>query len=80
MIGGDGRAPVINNKGMVRLLLARGDLNPDKLDNDGITPLQFDSTEGHEGVVRLLLARDDVDPDKPGRYGGTVRVLGCGVW
>ena len=59
------------NQGAVMLLLARGDVNPDKPDSDGQTPLLWASKNGHEEVVRLLLARDDVNPDKPDNDGKT---------
>ena len=59
------------SEGMVGLLLAKGDVDPDKTDNYGGTPLSEASSRGHEGVVRQLLAKDNVDPNKPGSYGGT---------
>ena len=59
------------NQGVVMLLLTRGDINPDKPDNDDGTPLWWASYNGHEEVVRLLLARDDVNPDKPNSGDGT---------
>ena len=52
----------------VRLLPARDDVNPDKPDNYGRTPLWVASDKGHE-VMRLLLARDDVNPDRLDDYG-----------
>ena len=55
----------------MRLLLARDDVNPDKPDNDGQTPLWVASFYGHSGVVRLLLPRDDVNADKPDNDGET---------
>ena len=59
------------NQGVVRLLLTRHDVEPDKPDNHGTTPLWWASYYGYVGVVRLLLARDDVNPDKPGNDGQT---------
>ena len=59
------------NQGAVMLLLARGDVNPDKPDSVGRTPLLAASYSGHEGVVKLLLARDDVNPDKLDNDGRT---------
>ena len=53
----------------MKLLLARDDINPNKPDNYGGTPLWQASFNGHEGVARLLLARDDVNPDKPANDG-----------
>ena len=49
---------------VVRLLLARDDVNLDNPDNDNRTPLWAASSRGHGGVVRLLLARGAVNqPD-----------------
>jgi len=56
---------------VVKLLLARNDVDPDKPDNGGRTPLWGASSNGHVGVVRLLLARGDVDPNKSGMGGET---------
>ena len=58
-------------KGVVRLLLGRGDVLPDKLNRDGRTPLSYAAQNGHEGVARLLLGRGDVNPDKLDGYGRT---------
>jgi len=55
----------------VRLLLARGDVNPDKSDSSGRTPLWRASSNGREGAVRLLLARDEVGPDRSHYIGQT---------
>ena len=59
------------NEGVVRLLLTRDDINPDKPDNDGRTPLWAASYHGDEGVVKLLLARDNINPSKPNNYDQT---------
>ena len=59
------------NEGVVRILLARGDVDPDKSDNHVGTPLSGASSEGHEGIVRQLLARESVNPNKPDNSGGT---------
>jgi len=56
---------------MVSLLLARDDINPDKPDNYGKTPLRGASRWGHAGAVKLLLARGDVDTHKPDKCGET---------
>ena len=60
-----------DNSRAVILLPARDDINPDKPDNNGQTPLLWASLNGHEEVVRLLLARDDVNPDKLDNNGRT---------
>ena len=46
------------------MLLRRDDLNPDKPDNGGRTPLWCAACNGHEGLVKIPLGRDDVDPNK----------------
>ena len=56
---------------MVRLLLARDDVNPDKPDNNDRTPLWVASSQGHQGVVRSLLARGAANPAKPDNDGIT---------
>ncbi|RPA97765.1 ankyrin [Choiromyces venosus 120613-1] len=55
----DGRTPVWwaarnGHEGMMKLLLARGDVNPNRPDSD--TPLLRAAWRGHEGVVKLLLS------------------------
>jgi len=55
----------------MRLLLTLDDVNPNKSDNDGQTPILAASTFPDEGVVRLLLTRDDVNPDKHANNGKT---------
>ena len=42
----------------MKLLLARDDVNPDKPDVCGKTPLCKATHNGHEGVVKLLLRED----------------------
>ena len=67
---------------MLRLLLARDGVNPDKLDNYGRTALWWASYLGNEGVVRLLLARDDVNPNRSDNDGTTAlfsAIIGGGV-
>ena len=59
------------NEGVVKLLLARDDIKPDKPNIDGRTPLWWASSNGHEGLVELLLARNDVNPNKVSKYGST---------
>ncbi|RPA93313.1 ankyrin [Choiromyces venosus 120613-1] len=66
---------VRNNEGVVRLLLERGDINPESsdktgrtplsysFDNNGRSPLSYADEWGEEGVVKLLLGRGNVNPD-----------------
>ena len=56
---------------VVKILLGRGDVGPDKLNKDGRTPLWCAAENGHERVVEILLGRDEVKPDKPDKYGRT---------
>ena len=69
LAAGDGHEEV------VRILLERDDIDPDKPDQDGRTPLWWAAWVGQEGVVKLLLGRDDVNPDKPDKSGLTPREL-----
>ena len=59
------------NQGVVKILLGRDEVNPDKQDHYGRTPLCCAALNGHEGVVKMLLERDDVNPDKPDNYDQT---------
>jgi len=59
------------HEGVVKILLGRGDINPDIPNNDGDTPLYCAAINKHEGVVKILLGRDDVNPDKPDNNGRT---------
>ncbi|PUU74521.1 ankyrin repeat-containing domain protein, partial [Tuber borchii] len=81
-------AAIAGAAGIVRLLLDRGDANPDSRDSSGRTPLSFAASGGHEGVVKLLLGRKDVNSnslDADGRtplsyatsmgWGGIVNLL-----
>ena len=51
------------------MLLERDEVNPDKSDNDGQTPLCCAARDGQAEVVKVLLGRDDVDHHKPDGYG-----------
>jgi len=68
----------------VKLLLARNDVDPNKPDADGTTPLWRASWHGHEGVVKLLLAQADVNPNKPNnrlkRHSGAPATKGMKGW
>jgi len=59
------------HEGVVKILLGRGDINPDIPNNDGDTPLHRAVVHGREGVVKILLGRDDVNSDKPNNNGQT---------
>ena len=45
---------------LVRLLLARGDIEVNSKDSSGCTPLSNAAGWGHDVVVKLLLARHDL--------------------
>ena len=60
---------------VVRLLLEREGVSPDRPDIHGQTPLSWAARNGHDGVVKLLLGREDVSPDKPSNYGKTPLLL-----
>ena len=51
--------------GVVKILLGRGEINPDKPDIGGQTPLLYAAQNGYEEVVKILLGRGEVNPDKP---------------
>jgi len=52
------------HEGVVKILLERGDVNPNKPGNLGNTALSWGAQNGHEGVVKMLLGRGDVNSDK----------------
>ena len=51
------------HEGVVRVLLSRDGIDPDKPGEYGMTPLAIAAWNGHEGVVKILLGRDDVNPN-----------------
>lgn len=51
------------HKGIVKILVKRGDVNPDPADQDGQTPLWWAAEKDHEMIVRQLLERNDVNSD-----------------
>ena len=56
---------------MVKMLLGRGVVDPDKPDNSGQTPLSRAAGEGREAVVQLLLKQIGVNPNRPNNDGLT---------
>ena len=52
------------HEGVVKILLERDDVNPEKLGEYEKTPLCYAAENGHEGLVKILLGRDDVNPEK----------------
>ena len=54
---------------MVKHLLDRQDVNPDKPDNEGNTPLSWAAITGHELLVKQLLDQEDVNPTAPDKNG-----------
>ena len=68
----DGRtAPLRTLVEIVKLLLERDDVNPDKPSRYGETPLWWAAHNGHGEVAEILLKRDGVDPHRQHRYGET---------
>ncbi|RPA93312.1 ankyrin [Choiromyces venosus 120613-1] len=62
---------VRNNEGVVRLLLERGDINPESSDKSGRIPLSYAAERGEEGVVKLLLESGNANPDSFDNNGRT---------
>jgi len=56
---------------VVKVLLGREEVKPDKADRVGQTPLWEAAAKGHEGVVKILLAREEVNPDRADKWGRT---------
>ena len=55
----------------MEILLGREEINPDKPDNYGQTPLLYAAKYGREGAVKILLRQAEVNPDRPDNYGQT---------
>jgi len=55
----------------VRILLGRNDVNPDRADKRGRTPLSWAAEYQREESVRMLLERNDVNPHSPDKSGRT---------
>ena len=60
----------------MRIPLAWAEINPDKSDNVGATPLSLAAAGGYEEVVKLLPEEDEVNPDKMNHYGKTLLAWG----
>ena len=56
---------------MAQVLLERDEVNLNKRDNYGRTPLCYAALHGHTAVVKLLLGHDVVNPGKPHTLGRT---------
>ena len=54
---------------VVKMLLERDDVDPNKPGEGGQTPLFLAARAGHEELVKLFLRREDINPDKPDDYG-----------
>jgi len=50
---------------VVKMLLGREEVNPDKPDRWGRTPLSYAAEYGYGEVVKMLLGRKEVNPNKP---------------
>ena len=48
---------MFGHDGVVKTLLRWEDVNPDKSDNAGLTPLSYAAQNGHDGVTALLQSR-----------------------
>ena len=62
---------------VVKLLLSRSDVNPDKPDENGRTPLWWASDSGRGAVAELLLAKNNVSPDRSDNYGQAPLLRAC---
>ena len=65
-LGGRNRVGLV-----VKILLRREEVDPDKPDGYSQAPLLYAAWRGHEGVVKMLLEREEVNPDKPDNRGQT---------
>src|ERR1700722_18616149 len=74
--GRDGKSPLSisaksGHEAVVKLFLARDDVDANSKDSNGRTPLSWATFNGHQAVVKLFLARDDVDPNSKDSNGRT---------
>ena len=56
---------LIGHEGVIKLLLEREDVDPNRPNKYDRTPLGCAARKGHEGVVKLLLERGDINPNRP---------------
>jgi len=56
---------------VVKILLGRDGVGPNKPTFSGETPLLWAAYKGYEGVVKILLRRGDIDPNKSESSGET---------
>jgi len=60
---------------VVKILLDRKEVHPDKPSELGCAPLSWAAACGHEGVVKILLREEEVNPNKPDNDGRTPLLL-----
>ena len=53
----------LRDKGVVKILLGREDVDPDKPENTGRTPLSCAAWRGDETVAKILLVRKEANPN-----------------
>ena len=53
----------------MKILLARCDVNSNRPDKDGKTPLYCAAQDGNEEMVKILLGRGDLNPNRPDENG-----------
>jgi len=60
------------------MLLGREDVNPDQLDNGGLTPLSEAALFGQEEVVKILCEQEEVNTDPPDNDDRTILSMTTG--
>jgi len=64
-------AAMQGHEDVVKILLEREEVNPNKPNYYGATPVLSAALRGHEGVVKMLLEREEATPDNPNQNGVT---------